>query len=55
MIIWGKQDKIAPVSAAHVFNEAIKGSDLVLLDNCGHRPEVEQTSTFLERIQRFLA
>ncbi|NOT56362.1 MAG: alpha/beta hydrolase [Deltaproteobacteria bacterium] len=54
-IIWGKQDKITPVSAAHLFNEAIKGSDLVLLDNCGHRPEVEQTSTFLERVQRFLA
>ncbi len=54
-IIWGKQDRITPVSAARVFNEAIKGSDLVLLDNCGHRPEVEQTSTFLERVQRFLA
>ena len=46
---------VVPVSAAHVFNEAIKGSDLVLLDNCGHRPEVEQTSTFLERVQRFFA
>jgi pimeloyl-ACP methyl ester carboxylesterase len=55
MIIWGKQDKIVPVSAAHGFNEAIVGSDLVLLENCGHRPEVEQTSTFLERVQRFLA
>jgi pimeloyl-ACP methyl ester carboxylesterase len=55
MIIWGKQDQVVPVSAAHVFNEAIKGSDLVLLDNCGHRPEVEQTATFVERVQRFLA
>jgi pimeloyl-ACP methyl ester carboxylesterase len=55
LIIWGKQDTIVPVSAAHVYNEAIAGSDLVVLDNCGHRPEVEQTATFVERVQRFLA
>ena len=42
MIIWGKQDKIVPVSAARVFNESIPGSDLVLLDNCGHRPEMSR-------------
>jgi pimeloyl-ACP methyl ester carboxylesterase len=55
MLIWGKQDKIVPISASHVFNESITGSDLVVLDNCGHRPEIEQTSTFVERVQRFLA
>lgn len=55
MIIWGKQDKIVPISASHVFNESITGSDLVVLDNCGHRPEIEQTATFVERVQRFLA
>jgi pimeloyl-ACP methyl ester carboxylesterase len=55
MLIWGKQDKVVPVSAAHVYNEAIARSDLVLLDNCGHRPETEQTATFVERVQRFLA
>ena len=55
MIICGKQDKIVPVSAARAYNEAIAGSELALLDNCGHRPEVEQTSLFLERVQRFLA
>jgi pimeloyl-ACP methyl ester carboxylesterase len=55
LIMWGKQDKVVPVSAAHAFNKAIAGSDLVLLDNCGHRPEVEQTATFVERVQRFLA
>jgi len=55
LIIWGRQDKVVPVSAAPVYKEAIAGSDLVLLDNCGHRPEVEQTATFVERVQRFLA
>jgi pimeloyl-ACP methyl ester carboxylesterase len=55
MIVWGKQDKVVPISASRVFNESIPGSDLVLLDNCGHRPEIEQTATFVERVQRFLA
>ena len=55
MIVWGKQDQIVPVSASRLYNESIPGSDLVLLDNCGHRPEIEQTTTFVERVQRFLA
>jgi pimeloyl-ACP methyl ester carboxylesterase len=55
LIVWGKQDKIVPVSVAQVYHEAIAGSELVLLDNCGHRPEVEQTATFVERVRRFLA
>ena len=55
LIIWGKQDKVVPGSAAQVYNKSIKGSELVFLDNCGHRPEVEQASTFIERVQRFLA
>jgi pimeloyl-ACP methyl ester carboxylesterase len=55
LIVWGKQDTVVPVSAAQVYKEAIAGSELVLLDNCGHRPEVEQTTTFVERVRRFLA
>ena len=55
LIIWGKQDQIVPVSVAQVYQKSIAGSELVVLDNCGHRPEIEQTSAFVERVQRFLS
>jgi pimeloyl-ACP methyl ester carboxylesterase len=55
LLIWGKQDRVVPVSAAQVYHKSIAGSELVVLDGCGHRPETEQTATFVERVQRFLA
>ncbi|MCS6926458.1 MAG: alpha/beta hydrolase [Candidatus Binatia bacterium] len=55
LIIWGKQDQIVPVSAAEVYKKAIAGSELVVFDHCGHRPEIEKQAEFVERVQRFLA
>jgi pimeloyl-ACP methyl ester carboxylesterase len=55
LIVWGRQDAIVPVSAAEVYHASIPGSQLVILDNCGHHPEVEQSDEFVRRVQAFLA
>ena len=55
LILWGRDDQIAPVSAAAVYQKSIAGSELIVLDGCGHRPEVEQTHTFVEKVRSFLA
>ena len=55
LIVWGREDRIVPVSAGHVYNRAIAGSELLVLDNCGHRPEIEHTSRFVNRVRDFLA
>lgn len=55
LIVWGAQDPIVPVSAAEVYQQSIKGSRLEIIDDCGHRPEVEQTDKFLALIQDFLS
>ena len=55
MLIWGKQDGIVPVSAAHVYQESIPGSRLELIDDCGHQPEVEQTDRFVALMREFLS
>ncbi|MEW6299376.1 MAG: alpha/beta hydrolase [Thermodesulfobacteriota bacterium] len=55
LIIWGKDDKVVPVSAAEVYKKSIAGSELVVFENCGHRPEIEKQAAFTERVQRFLA
>ena len=54
LLIWGKQDAIVPVAAANDYQRAIKNSKLVVLDNCGHRPEVEMLDRFVQETRKFL-
>ena len=55
LIVWGDQDPIVPVSSGRAYQEAIPGSRLEVISNCGHRPEVEQTEEFLRVVGEFLA
>ena len=52
-IIWGRHDAIVPVSAAEVYHQSIPGSQLVILDNCGHHPEVERPQDFVRLVNEF--
>jgi pimeloyl-ACP methyl ester carboxylesterase len=55
LIVWGRQDAIVPLSAAEVYHTSIPGSQLVVLDNCGHHPEIEQADEFVRHVQAFLS
>lgn len=55
LIVWGRQDKIVPVSAGQLYHKAIAGSELLVLDGCGHKPEIEKQVEFTERVNKFLA
>ena len=54
LIVWGRQDAIVPVSAGEAYHQAIPGSRLVVLDRCGHRPEIEQADEFVRVVREFL-
>lgn len=54
LIVWGRDDKVVPVSAAAVYQKSIKGSRLLALDACGHRPEIEKSDQFIKEVQNFL-
>jgi 2-hydroxy-6-oxonona-2,4-dienedioate hydrolase len=54
LLIWGRQDRIVPLSAAVEFRRVMKSARLVALDNCGHRPEVEKPADFLREVETFL-
>jgi pimeloyl-ACP methyl ester carboxylesterase len=54
LIVWGKQDAIVPPSTAEAYQQAIPGSRLVLLDNCGHHPEIEHADAFIQLVREFL-
>jgi pimeloyl-ACP methyl ester carboxylesterase len=54
LIVWGRDDAIVPLSAGEAYHAAIPGSQLVVLDQCGHHPEMEQTEAFVNHVQSFL-
>jgi pimeloyl-ACP methyl ester carboxylesterase len=55
LIIWGREDPIVPLSAGEAYHTAIPGSQLVVLDHCGHHPAIEQTEAFVQHVRTFLA
>ncbi len=53
-IVWGKQDGISPVAIAERLNRDIEGSELVVLDQAGHFPQVEKPMDFNKIVLEFL-
>jgi pimeloyl-ACP methyl ester carboxylesterase len=47
MILWGDSDKIFPVEYAHAFRDLIPGSELRVIEACGHLPHQEKCDEFL--------
>ena len=54
-IIWGRYDKLIDVSCATVQHAGIKGSELVVLDDVGHVPMIEQPALTAQFNLGFLA
>lgn len=53
LILWGKQDRILPMTDAYKFKQAIPQSQLIWIENCGHVPHLEQPQVTAEHILRF--
>lgn len=54
LIVYGKEDKETPIYMAKYFNKKIKNSRLVLMDNCGHFPFLEDTYNFINILNNFV-
>ena len=54
LIVWGRDDKVVPITAGAVYQKSIKGSKLVTIDGAGHRPEIEKSEQFIKEVQSFL-
>jgi pimeloyl-ACP methyl ester carboxylesterase len=55
LVIWGQQDALVPVVYAEEFGRRIARCQVVLIDQCGHIPQVERTKETLEATNAFLA
>jgi len=54
LIVSGRQDSIVPIDSLRIYNESIPGSSLSLIDQSGHRPEIEKPEDFLKVLINFL-
>ncbi len=54
LIIWGAEDELIPLEAGHKLNAAIKGSQLVVFEQCGHAPQEEMPDRALAEITKFI-
>ncbi len=53
LLIWGTRDRMVSHSGAKVLSAALPGTDVVLLDDCGHCPQLEETDRVAELLLAF--
>ena len=54
LVVWGRQDRVAPCGVGTRLAREIPGARLEILD-CGHAPEIERPAAFTGLIESFLA
>src|ERR1700730_3953407 len=55
LLVWGGEDAITPIDSGEIYQRAIPRSRLVVIENCGHMPEMEKPTEFAGLIENFLA
>jgi pimeloyl-ACP methyl ester carboxylesterase len=53
LVIWGDHDRIIHPGTAAVFTNGIRGSELLVVSNCGHVPQMERPKETAEAIIGF--
>jgi pimeloyl-ACP methyl ester carboxylesterase len=54
LIVWGKYDELANPAGADRLEQAIAGSKKVIVDDCGHMPQLEKAAEFNRLVRDFL-
>jgi pimeloyl-ACP methyl ester carboxylesterase len=54
LIVWGRHDAIVPLNRGELYQAAIPGARLTVLEHCGHSPQVEKPQEFLNAVVPFL-
>ena len=54
LIVWGRQDALVPVNCGEIYRQNIRGSRLVIIEQCGHAPQVEKPQEFVNILAEFL-
>ena len=54
LILWGKYDELANPAGADRLEKAIPGSKKIMIDDCGHMPQLEKSDEFNRLVREFL-
>jgi pimeloyl-ACP methyl ester carboxylesterase len=54
LVVWGKQDKLLPMTSGEPYASGIAGAKLVSFEKCGHVPPIEKTEEFVAAVTAFL-
>ena len=55
LILWGREDRLIPLSFGERLNHEIAASELRIIDNCGHMPHVECPDQFNAAVLQFFS
>jgi pimeloyl-ACP methyl ester carboxylesterase len=55
LIVWGAQDQIIPVECGQLYQRAIPGATLQLIEQCGHWPQFERPQELARLVAAFNA
>jgi len=54
LVVWGREDLLTPLPGGKMMANEIAGSEIVILDHCGHVPQLECSGPFNAALIRFL-
>jgi 2-hydroxy-6-oxonona-2,4-dienedioate hydrolase len=54
LIVWGREDQLTPMWMAERFKKEIAGSELLVIEKCGHVPPLEKAAEFNAAVIKFL-
>lgn len=54
LIIWGREDGLTPLALGERFKKEIAGSQLLIIEKCGHVPQLEKAAEFNAALMKFL-
>jgi triacylglycerol lipase len=54
LIVWGRDDMLIPLATGKALAEDIGGSQTVVLDDCGHVPQMECAAPFNDALLKYL-
>jgi len=55
LVIWGREDRLNPLAMGEAYARDISGAQKVIIEQCGHMPQIEKAPAFNSALLKFLA
>lgn len=54
LIIHGQNDGVVPVAVSERLQSELPNAELMIINDCGHWPQIEKTTVFMKTLRRFI-